>query len=87
MQYSHYLERGMQVGSGPMESLHRNGSQHRLKRSARWAEESSAAVLMFRLLDIGGRWTEFWSQPNLPQLLAGAFQATSAQEPADQKAA
>jgi hypothetical protein len=73
MQYSLYLNRGFQVGSGAMESLHRSASQPRLKRSGRWLQETSQAVLQFRMLELSERWDEFWSQRDLAPQLAGVF--------------
>lgn len=73
MKYPTYLKRGFQVGSGAMESLHRSASQARLKRSGRWQEETSLAVLNFRMLELSGRWGEFWCQRDLPVLLQRAF--------------
>lgn len=71
--YAAYLARGMQVGSGAMESLHRNGSQIRLKIPGAWLEASSQAVLRFRMLELSGRWDEFWNQSDLTSQIAAAF--------------
>ena len=72
--YAAYLSRGLQIGSGAMESLHRNGSQLRLKLpGARWLEQSSASVLQFRMLELSGRWREFWDRPDIARLIAEAF--------------
>lgn len=66
MDYVVHLARGYQIGSGAMESMHRNGSQRRLKvPGARWLEDSSAAVLTFRMLELSGRWDEFWNQADI----------------------
>ncbi len=63
--------RGYQIGSGAMESMHRSGSQLRIKvAGARWMAETSQAVFNFRMMRMAGRWDAFWSQPELPQNLA-----------------
>ncbi len=73
--YPAYLSRGIQIGSGAMESLHRNGSQQRLKLpGARWLEDTSKAVLQFRMLELSGRWREFWDRPDIAQHIALAFE-------------
>jgi hypothetical protein len=57
-----------------MESLHRNGSQQRLKLpGARWLERSSAAVLQLRMLELDGRWDEFWARPDITERLTEGF--------------
>ena len=72
--YAPLLARGMQIGSGAMESMHRSGSQQRLKLpGARWLEETSQAVLQFRMLELGGRWEEFWSRQDLTMRIVAAF--------------
>jgi len=72
--YAVHLARGMQIGSGPMESMHRSGSQQRLKLAgAKWREESSLAILRFRMLELSGRWEEFWARVDLVPWLAKAF--------------
>lgn len=81
MQYPIYLDRGFQVGSGAMESLHRSASQPRLKRSGRWLQETSQAVLQFRMLELSGRWDEFWSQRDLALQLARVFAPAAHPEP------
>lgn len=72
--YATHLARGMQIGSGPMESMHRSGSQVRLKLpGARWLEETSQAVLTFRMLELSGRWSEFWSQSDITRSIDSAL--------------
>ncbi len=74
--YAVHLARGLQVGSGAMESLHRTGSQQRLKLpGARWLEASSQAILQFRMLELCGRWDEFWAQRDLVSGIAEAYAA------------
>lgn len=64
--------RGFQIGSGAMESLHRTGSQLRLKRAGcHWTAEAAQAILNLRMLQLSGRWAEYWHQPELPHLTIG----------------
>lgn len=68
MDYMALRQRGVNVGSGAMESLHRNGSQLRLKRpGAKWCADTAQAVLNLRMLKLSGRWDDFWSRPDLPE--------------------
>ena len=76
---THYGElraRGFKIGSGAMESLHRTGSQVRLKRAGcHWTETASQAILNLRMLGLSGRWEDFWSQAaeiHLPALMMGS---------------
>jgi hypothetical protein len=72
MDYLNYRARGYQIGSGAMESMHRNGSQTRTKvAGARWLQETSQAVFNFRMLLLMGRWDDFWAQTSLDRRLAG----------------
>jgi len=76
MDYDQYRQRGFQIGSGAMESLHRSAAQLRLKLpGARWLETTSQAIFNLRLLQLSGRWSEFWKQPDLTPLLLSAFEA------------
>jgi len=76
MDYDVYRERGFQIGSGAMESLHRSAAQLRLKLpGARWLEATSQAIFNLRLLQLSGRWSEFWGQEELTRLLVNAFEA------------
>lgn len=75
MDYDQYRQRGFQIGSGAMESLHRTASQLRLKiPGARWLESTSQAIFNLRMMQIAGRWSEFWNQPDLTELLVHAFE-------------
>lgn len=66
MDYLRYRARGLQIGSGAMESFHRTGSQDRLKRpGATWLPETLEAMFRLKMLELSGRWDEWWSQPNL----------------------
>lgn len=74
--YAVHLARGLQIGSGPMESMHRTGSQLRLKvPGASWLEETSTAVLRFRMLELSGRWDEFWRQHEIAGKISAAFKS------------
>lgn len=82
--YPAFLARGLQIGSGAMESMHRTGSQLRLKLpGASWLEDSSQAVLHFRMLELSGRWHEFWNRPNLVPRIAKAFATKPSSEPSE----
>jgi hypothetical protein len=75
--YWRYHARGFQIGSGAMESLHRTGAQMRLKLAgARWLPNTAQAIVNLRMLDLVGRWDEFWKHDGLPGLLQTAFGAT-----------
>jgi len=78
MEYQHYRARGFQIGSGAMESLHRTGSQERLKRAgARWLPETLEGMFRLRMLEMVGRWNEWWSQPGFFADNAASFVATT----------
>ena len=78
MDYRNYRARGLQIGSGAMESIHRTASQERLKRArARWLPETLEAMFRLRMLEIVGRWSEWWQQPDLPDQLARGFVHTA----------
>ena len=63
MHYAMYIQSGYQIGSGAMGSLHPVAIQHRLKRSGPgWRPEAAQAIFNLRMLDLVGRWHEFWSQ-------------------------
>ncbi len=81
MNYDQYRQRGFQIGSGAMESLHRTAAQLRLKiPGARWLESTSQAIFNLRLLQLVGRWSEFWNQPNVTDLLIHAFEQDRARK-------
>ena len=76
--YPSYRQRGMQIGSGAMESFHRCASQMRLKLSgARWTAEQATAVLKARLMMLAGQWDAFWGQADLSEALRQAFANTT----------
>jgi hypothetical protein len=69
LDYGELRTRGFQIGSGAMESLHRTGSQVRLKRAGcHWTAEAAQAILNLRMLGLSTRWREYWAQPVLPHL-------------------
>lgn len=64
--YGALRRRGAQIGSGAMESMHRTGSQVRMKRAGcRWTPAVATAILNLRMLGMSGRWEEYWEQPGL----------------------
>jgi len=80
MDYPTYRQRGMQVGSGAMESLHCIASQMRLKLAgARWTPERALAVLNTRMMSLAKRWDDFWHQPNITDVLQVAFSEAQVQ--------
>ena len=82
MNYLLYRSRGYQLGSGAMESFHRSGSQIRLKLPGlKTLPETSQAIFNLRMLDLCGRWDEFWQQPDFYEQLVEVF-STKPEEPA-----
>lgn len=74
MAYKDYEARGLQVGSGAMESLNRI-AQLRLKiQGGRWLKETSTAIFNLRMLHFVGRWDEFWNHSGITDLLVQAFE-------------
>ena len=74
MDYPTYRARGMQIGSGAMESLHRVASQMRLKLAgARWLPQRALAVLNLRLMVLAERWDAFWRHETRASTLRAAF--------------
>lgn len=79
MDYPSLRARGIQIGSGAMESLHRTASQVRLKRAGmRWLAENAAAILNARMVQLAGRWDDFWGQDHLAALLKPALAGQAA---------
>lgn len=73
--YATYRWRGFQIGSGAMESQHRTGSQTRTKRAgARWLPGTLDAIFNLRMLDMVGRWDEYFAQEPLNNSSENAFQ-------------
>lgn len=59
MNYPVYLEKGLLIGSGPMEAAHRTVSQKRLKLSGQhWTINGAQNVLNLRVLNLSGKWAE-----------------------------
>lgn len=86
MDYDRYSGCGIDIGSGAMESLHKSGSQLRLKLpGARWLPETSGAMLRLRMLQLSGRWDEFWRQEELTTALVSPFEKRSAQRREDRQ--
>lgn len=72
--YRIYRWKGMQIGSGAMESLHRVAVQARIKLpGCRWLPETSTQIFAVRMMILADRWDDFWSQPDLDQRLSTAF--------------
>lgn len=77
--YPTYRARGIQIGSGAMESLHRTASQMRLKLAGtRWLAENAIAILNARMVQLAGRWQDFWGQDQLAALLKPALAGQAA---------
>lgn len=59
MQYKTYQAQGYLIGSGPIESAHRNVVQQRLKLSGqRWSEKGAQQIVNLRACKKSNRWTE-----------------------------
>lgn len=57
MQYGSFRNRGLAIGSGPMEAAHRTVVQCRAKRSGqRWSVDGLQAILNLRVASKSGRW-------------------------------
>jgi hypothetical protein len=69
--YVAFRYRGYQIGSGAMESVHRTGSQIRLKLpGAKWLPYTSQAVFNIRMMRLAGNSNRFWAHPDLEMRLA-----------------
>lgn len=69
LDYGELRTRGFSLGSGAMESMHRTGSQVRLKRAGcHWTAEAAQGILNLRMLAMSGRWREYWDQAALPHV-------------------
>jgi hypothetical protein len=72
--YAEYRRRGMMIGSGPMEALHRTASQPRTKLpGARWLAANLDAILNLRMMYLAGNGYAFWQRDDLDQVLVTAF--------------
>lgn len=61
MRYSEFIERGLPIGSGPVESAAKNIVQARLKRSGmRWSRDGSQHVLDLRAHLKSDTWEPMW---------------------------
>lgn len=59
MMYKTFREKGLLIGSGPIESAHRNVIQHRLKLSGqRWTKEGLQQMANLRVAYKSNRWIE-----------------------------
>ena len=59
MKYGTFIEKGYLIGSGAVESAHRNIIQQRLKRSGqRWSIQGAQRIANIRAYRIGNRWEE-----------------------------
>lgn len=69
LDYGELRTRGLSLGSGAMESMHRTGSQVRLKRAGcHWTAEAAQGILNLRMLAMSCRWREYWDQAALPHV-------------------
>lgn len=58
MEYKTYREKGLLIGSGPIESAHRNVIQHRMKLSGqRWSKVGAQAIANLRCYKKGDNWS------------------------------
>lgn len=61
--YDKALEKGLPIGSGKIESTHRNIIQHRMKKpGAWWKSDLAEAMINLRILRANGDWDEFWKE-------------------------
>jgi hypothetical protein len=71
MNYPHYVELGLQVGSGAAESGCKQVVTQRLKGAGmRWCEAGAQTVARLRCLILGGEWQQFirhWNQSTIAQ--------------------
>jgi len=57
MDYPSYIERGLLIGSGAIESAHRTVIQRRMKLAGqRWSKQGAQRMLNLRTLNMGGYW-------------------------------
>lgn len=65
MNYDDYQARGWPIGSGEVESLHRQGPQPRLKiPGASWHRDSLNDMAGLRAGRLSGQWEEYWRTPD-----------------------
>lgn len=59
MRYDEYLQRGYGIGSGAVESAHKQVLQTRLRQAGmRWSERGAVHLLALRVLLLNSRWSE-----------------------------
>jgi len=57
MLYKEYRDKGLLIGSGPIESAHRNVIQQRMKLAGqRWSKKGAQSIVNLRCLKKGGNW-------------------------------
>jgi hypothetical protein len=63
MNYAHYRELGLPIGSGPVEAACKTIVNHRLKRSGmRWSTKGGQRVLNIRALALSKHWDAAWAE-------------------------
>lgn len=68
--YDKAIAKGLPIGSGKIESTHRNIIQQRMKKpGAWWKSELAEAMINLRILRANGDWDEFWKEET-PQSVA-----------------
>lgn len=61
--YDKALAKGLPIGSGKIESTHRNIIQQRMKKpGAWWKSDLAEAMINLRILRANGDWEEFWEK-------------------------
>ena len=61
--YDKAIAKGLPIGSGKIESSHRNIIQQRMKKpGAWWKPETAEAMIHLRVLRANGDWNEFWEE-------------------------
>jgi hypothetical protein len=59
--YHQYMERGLDIGSGPVEAACKTLIGQRLKSSGmRWTEEGAEKIARLRAIYLSGLWDKFW---------------------------
>ena len=67
MKYGTYVETGYLIGSGSIESAHRNVIQQRLKLSEqRWSIDGAQRIANFRAYKKNNRWDEIIKHVKMP---------------------
>ena len=64
------IDKGLDIGSGAIESGHRHVIQKRLKKSgAWWLRENAASMADLRTVRVNGNWEKLWQQNSAGQWL------------------